>query len=151
MAMFLSKSANALDWLDHNPKTANILQTARELLTMEKLIASLLPVSLAQFVKLAHTDGQQIVLLVPGPAYAARVHQLSESITTKLNNHGWQIRKIIIRIDAKMSETETKKAYKSANYLDEFALGEFDKLRQNVAPGPLAEALDRLLEHHKLG
>lgn len=141
-------SINALDWLDKNPKTANLIVTARELIAVQKLIKQLVPRPIAKHTVVAQINGQQMVLIVPGPAYAARLKQVQTSLVKQLNKNGWNIDEIIVQIDAYMSVTETKPAHKKTNVLNQESLNEFAKLEQQVAPGPLADAISRLLAHH---
>lgn len=143
-----TNSINALDWLDKNPRTANLIVTARELIAVQNLIKQLIPGQLAKYVQVAYADGQQIAVIVPGPAYASRLKQMSNSLIRQLNQHGWSINKIIVQIDAHMSTTATETPRRKTNFLDSTSLNEFARLEQSLSTSPLTEAIQRLLRHH---
>lgn len=148
MAKFDFNNTNALEWLDTNPKTADLINVARSLLAIESLIRNLVPKSLAKHINVGQLNGQNLIILVPGPAHAARLNQITSTLSQQLNMHGWNINKIIVRINANKPVFETKRPQKNGNYLNAKALDEFAKLEQNIAPGPLADAIKRLLIHH---
>lgn len=139
---------NALDWLNQNQKSAQLIDTARSLIAAEKLIKNLVPKALAKHVRVSQINGQSLSLIVPGPAHAARLKQISDTLASQLNLNGWNINRIIVRIDAHRELVETKPPYKKTNTLSQEALVEFIALEKNVAPGPLAEAIKRLIDRH---
>ncbi len=139
----------ALDWLAHHPQGARMLQTARELLAIQSALAAVLPPALARHMRVARVDGPQITVVVPGPAHAARLRQLTAGAAEHLNTAGWPIHRILIRIDAAMGRGATQTAIREAEPLGEAALRSFEALGREVAPGPLADAIGRLLRHHR--
>lgn len=140
---------NALEWLDTDTKAAQLISTARSLLAIEKLITKLAPRALAKHIQVGQINGQSLSLIVPGPAHAARLNQISDSLCNQLNIHGWNFNRIIIRIDAHKRDMGAKKPYVKTNILSQEAIDEFIKLEQRITPSsPLADAIQKLIKHH---
>ena len=144
-----SSGTAALEWLDRNPQGAHMMRTARELLAIQAVLAGTLPPALARQIRVARIDGPQITVMVPGPAHAARLRQLTEAAALRIQDAGWPVERIIVRIDAAMGRTWTQKPRREAQPLGEDALRSFEDLGRQVAPGPLADAIGRLLRHHR--
>mgnify|MGYP001045980308 CR=1 FL=1 len=144
-----SASHTAADWLGSDQHGANVLSTARMLLSIEQAAKQVLPPALAQVCKVARIDRQQITLAVPSAAYAARLRQLAPRIVQLLAGNGWNLNEISVKVQAGLLQSQTKTARtKSAVPLDDNALDAFERLRSNLKPGPLADAISRLLVHH---
>lgn len=138
-----------LDWLHRNPQGMRILQTAHELLALEATLAHVLPTALARGIRVAQVEGPVVTIMVPGAAHAARLRQLAQSAATRLQEAGWPIERIVVRIDARSDATPTQTPNRETRPLNTQALEAFEALGQKVAPGPLAEAISRLLLHHR--
>ncbi|MFV0282607.1 MAG: DciA family protein [Castellaniella sp.] len=126
-----------------------MMRTVRELLAIQAVLAGALPPALAHQTRVAKKDGPQITVMVPGPAHAARLRQLTEAAARRIRDAGWPVERIVVRIDAAMGRTETEKSRREAEPLGENALRSFKDLERQVAPGPLADAIGRLLRHHR--
>lgn len=144
-----SSGTPALEWLDRHPQGAQLMRTARELLAIQAVLAGTLPAALARRIRVARIDGPQITVMVPGPAHAARLRQSTEAAAARLRDAGWPVERIVVRIDAAMGRTWTEKPHREAEPLGEGALRSFEDLGRRVAPGPLADAIGRLLRHHR--
>uniref|UniRef100_UPI003341CAFB DciA family protein n=1 Tax=Castellaniella defragrans TaxID=75697 RepID=UPI003341CAFB len=138
-----------LDWIAGDQRGAGILDTARRLMAAETLLAQALPPGLARHCKAALFDRQRLTVSVPSPAHAARLRQLAPSVTDHLRGAGWPIEDIVVRIDATLGRSATKPPLRQAEVLDDGALESFEALRQALQPGPLADAVSRLLRHHR--
>ena len=138
-----------LEWLDRHPEGAHLMQTVRELLQIQAVLAGTLPAALARQIRVARIDGPQIIVMVPGPAHAARLRQLTEAAAARIRDAGWPVERIVVRIDAGMGRTWTQKPRREAEPLGANALESFEDLGRHVAPGPLADAIGRLLRHHR--
>lgn len=138
----------ALSWLADDPSGARLMRTAHRLLAAQAALEQVLPRPLAAHVRVARIHGPQMTVVVPGPAYAARLRQLATQATEHLAEAGWPIRQIVVRIDAAMRPIEAPKPRRMARGLDARALQSFRDLQQAIAPGPLAQAITRLLRHH---
>ena len=144
-----SSGTPALAWLDRHPQGAQMMRTARELLDVQAVLAGTLPPALARHVRVARIDGPQITVMVPGPAHAARLRQMTGAAAERIREAGWPVEHIVVRIDAAMGRTWTQKPHREAEPLGENALQSFEDLGRQIAPGPLADAISRLLRHHR--
>lgn len=139
----------ALGWLGGDQHGAQVLEMARRLLAVEQAAKDALPPALALACKVARIDRQQITLAVPSAAYAARLRQLAPSVAQTLVDGGWNLTEIKVKVQAGLLQNQTKRSGKEVVPLDNAALNAFDELRGNLRPGPLAEAVQRLLERHR--
>src|SRR5690606_18678601 len=128
---------------------AQVLATARELLAIEQAAKQALPPALAAVCKVARIERQQVVLAVPGAAYAAKLRQMAPRIMQLLNTRGWNLTQIEVKVQASLNKTQTKTAPREITPLDAAALSAFETLYQDLPPGPLANAVQRLLHHHR--
>jgi hypothetical protein len=143
------RNAQILEWLGTDQHSAGVLETARQLLAAEALIVQALPVALARRIKVAQIDRQRMTLSVPGAAHAARLRHMTPTLLQHMRDHGWNVNEIILRVYAGIPENAIKTAPRDVRALDAGALQAFGALRRNVRPGPLADALERLLRHHR--
>lgn len=139
----------ALGWLRENPQGALMLQTAREMLALEAVLAQALPAALAQRARVAHVEGGALTVMVPGAAHAARLRQLARSAAARLQDAGWPIERIVVRIDARCDTGQPQTSNGENRALDAQALRAFEALRNEIEPGPLSEAINRLLARHR--
>ncbi|HUH40007.1 MAG TPA: DciA family protein [Castellaniella sp.] len=138
-----------LDWMAGDQQAAGILQTAQRLLAIEAVMARVLPAGLGRCSKAALTDRQGLTVSVPSPAHAARLRQLAPTLANELRAAGWPIEDIVIRIDAGLVALRTKPALRQTEGLGPQALASFESLQRSLRPGPLADAVARLLRHHR--
>ncbi|MGB3741851.1 MAG: DciA family protein [Castellaniella sp.] len=141
--------APALSWLQANPQGAHLLQTAHTLMALQSALRATLPLALQRRAQVARIEGQQLTVLVPGPAYAARLRQLTHQVASQLQQQGWPVETIVVRIDAAMGQAGTQKPLRETRPLDEQALHCFETLAKDLSPGPLSDAVSRLLRHHR--
>jgi len=139
-----------MEWLGSDRHGASVLDTARMLISIERAIKHVLPPALAQVCRVARVDRQQITLAVPSAAYAARLRQVAPRIMALLAGNGWNLNEINVKVQAGLSQSRTETARtKEVVPLDENALNAFEGLRNALQPGPLADAVTRLLAHHR--
>lgn len=141
----------ALSWLDGDQHGSQVLATARHLLAVEQAIQRVLPAPLNLGCKVARIDRQQITLAVPSAAYASKLRQLGPRILDRLTDNGWNLTEISVRVQGGLHKTATKVTQRQVVPLDETALAAFDSLRQGLNPGPLSDAISRLLSRHRVG
>jgi len=139
----------AVSWLGSDVQGAQVLTVARNLLKVEQAIKAALPAALADVCKVARIERQQLTLAVPSAAYASKLRQLAPRIARLLADGGWNVNEIIVKVQAGLLQSQTKAAPREVIPLDETALKAFDDLRSKLRPGPLAEAIERLLGHHR--
>jgi len=144
-------AAQALQWLVLDETGANVLATAQSLLQAEAIIRAALPPILALTCRVANIDRQCITLAVPAAAHATRLRQLAPRLLRALEGRGWNLTEMEIRVQAGLARHAPPKPPRETRPLDGPALDCFQELRKNVAPGPLSEAIERLLVHHGAG
>ncbi|MGP1613867.1 MAG: DciA family protein [Pollutimonas bauzanensis] len=139
----------AVSWLGSDQHGSQVLATARQLIAVEHAAKNALPPALASVCRVARIDRQQITLAVPSPAYAAKLRQLAPRILLLLNGSGWNLNEISVKVQASLLQSRTETPLRQVEPLDDKALHAFDELQNKLPPGPLAEAIKRLLGHHR--
>lgn len=139
----------AVSWLGSDVQGAQVLTVARNLLKVEQAIKAALPAALADVCKVARIERQQLTLAVPSAAYASKLRQLAPRLVRLLADGGWNLNEIIVKVQAGLVKSQTKTAPRRVAPLNESALRAFDELHNNIRPGPLADAISRLLKHHR--
>jgi len=139
----------ALDWLGRHPRGSDLLQTAHELLALQAVLAGTLAPALGRRIRAAQREGPVLTVVVPGAAHAARLRQMTAAMIRRLQQAGWPIEQIVVRIDARPDVNRTQQPIREIQPLGTEALRSFEALGGQVAPGPLADAIRRLIIHHK--
>lgn len=142
-------AALAASWLSNDQQGAQVLGAARRLLEAEHVMRTVLPPPLAAVCKVARIERQQMTLAVPSAAYASKLRQLAPRIGRSLNQSGWNLNEIQVRVQAGLQPGQTKTARREVIPLGDTALNAFDELHDSLRPGPLADAIKRLLGHHR--
>lgn len=124
------------------------MATAQALMQAEEIVRKALPPVLAHSCRVANIDRQCLTLAVPAAAHATRLRQLTPTLLRALARHGWNLNQIDIRVQAGLLAHARKTPPREVQPLGRNALDCFEELQQNVEPGPLAEAISRLLTHH---
>jgi len=140
----------AIDWLSSDRHGANVLTTARTLLALEAAIQKMLPSGLAQGCRVARMEDQRVTLAVPSAAYAARLRQLAPRTVAQLAGSGWNLTEIQVKVQAGLLQERIKVSQpKQSIPLDSNAVDAFRDLHDNLRPGPLADAIAKLVARHK--
>ncbi|ARP88540.1 DciA family protein [Bordetella genomosp. 9] len=143
----------ALGWLGHDARGAGVLATARLHLQIQRAVAAAVPPALGAVCRVARLEHDRLQLAVPSAAHAAKLRQMAPRIAQALQAGGWNLNEIAVKVQAGLPGAGTKPARppKEAVPLDETALNAFQALRETLHPGPLADAVERLLRHHRQG
>lgn len=144
-----SGQSHALGWLAGDQQGSQVLEMARQLMAAQTHVSKALPPALGKACKVARIDRQQLTLAVPSAAHAAKLRQLLPTVMRRLNAAGWNITDALVHVQAHLFAGETIKAERQVQPLDERALQSFEQLRDSLPQGPLAEAIERLLRHHR--
>jgi len=139
----------AVSWLGNDQQGANVLAAARNLLSAQEAVRESLPPALARACQVARIDRQRMTLAVPSAAYAAKLRQLAPRIIQLLASRGWDLQDVNVKVQASLPWGQEKAVEREVVPLDDNALQAFDALRSNIRPGPLADAIGRLLAHHR--
>lgn len=138
----------ALNWLRADQHGASVLATAKNLLAAEQEASHALPPGLAKVCRVARIEKQRLTLAVPSAAYASKLRQLGPSILARLNDAGWNLNEITVRVQGSLAQNMTESSTRTTEPLGPGALDAFSELRSNLQPGPLSDAIERLLKHH---
>jgi len=142
----------ALGWLGHDSRGAGVLATARKHLQIQYAVAAVLPAPLGSVCQVARLENQRLQLVVPTAAHAAKLRQLAPRIAQALTDRGWNLSEIAVKVQAGLPKPGMRQPPpKEAQPLDETALHAFEELQERLRPGPLADAVARLLRHHRSG
>lgn len=141
-------AAPVLDWLDTDQHGASVLATARAMLDAQAHIRRALPPGLGPACSVVRIEGQRMTVGVPGAAYASKLRQMAPRLVRTLNDAGWNLNEIIVRVQGGLRDTVTNPSPRQIEPLGPLALQAFDSLQAQLDPGPLAEAIQRLLHRH---
>lgn len=140
-----------MGWLGHDTRGAGVLATARLHLQIQRTVAAAVPPVLGAVCRVARLEADRLQLAVPSAAHAAKLRQMAPRIAQALQAAGWNLNEITVKVQAGLPGAGTKapRPPKEVVPLDETALGAFEALRNTLNPGPLADAVERLLHHHR--
>lgn len=138
----------ALDWLGADTHGAQVLATARNLLEAEQEARHVLPPGIARVCRVARIEKQTVTLAVPSAAHASKLRQLGPRVLARLNGAGWNLNEITVRVQGALVQSATPQVDRTTEPLGPAALDAFSQLDKALPPGPLSEAIQRLLKRH---
>jgi hypothetical protein len=142
-------STHLIGWLGHDSQSANVLATAQMHLNMRSAVVGALPTNMRSAFEVIKLDHQVLTLMVSSAAYAAKFRQLSPRVTSHMQAAGWNITEIKLKVQGGLGLPEVVKPPREARTLDSTDLKAFEDLRSALRPGPLADAVAKLLRHHQ--
>ncbi len=142
---------SALGWLGHDMRGAGVLATARKHLQIQHAVAAVLPPALGALCVVAKLENQHLQLAVPGPAHAAKLRQMAPRIAQTPDRSRLERKRNQRPGASRHAAAGTKSATPAqagpAPGLD--CPGCLRDAASGLAPRPLADAVARLLKHHK--
>ncbi len=138
----------ALNWFKEHHEAASVLVTAEQMLQLEALIRKHLPSGIGGNCHVAGISQQGLIIAVPGPAYASKVRQLVPGLLNHLNQAGYNLTKITVRIVGNITMGMQPKPKRNVTPLNKESLSCFASLQNELPPGPLAQAVNNLLKRH---
>ena len=138
----------ALDWLNTDTHGAQVLATAQNLLDAEREVRRALPPAIAVVCRVARIEKHNVTLAVPSAAYASKLRQLGPRILTRLNDTGWNLNEVTVRVQGALVQGPAPQTVRTAEPLGPTALDAFSQLNDALTPGPLSDAIQRLLKRH---
>lgn len=144
-----SGSAHLIGWLGHDSQAASVLATAQLHLKVRAAIGEAIPPAMRGAFEVIRLEAHALTLMVSSAAFAAKFRQIAPRVTTHLQASGWNVNEIKLRVQGGLGLPDTKKPEKEARALDQQDLQAFEELNKNLRPGPLADAVARLLAHHQ--
>jgi hypothetical protein len=118
-------------------------------LNMRSAVVSALPANMRSAFEVIKLDNQVLTLMVSSAAFAAKFRQLAPRVTAHMQKAGWNIAEIKLKVQGGLGLPEIVKPPREARTLDETDLKAFEDLRTALRPGPLADAVAKLLKHHQ--
>ncbi|ALM87356.1 DciA family protein [Bordetella sp. N] len=143
------QQATPLGWLGHDNHAASMLATVRLHMQIQAAVAKILPPALGEVCRVARIETDKLQLAVPSAAHAAKLRQMAPRVAQALSAAGWQLNEISVKVQAGMKPPPPPPPPREAAPLDDTALEAFATLQKNLRPGKLADAVARLLKHHK--
>jgi len=144
-----SGSAHLIGWLGYDSQAASVLATAQLHLKIRAAIGEAIPPAMRGAFEVIKLEANALTLTVSSAAFAAKFRQIAPRVTTHLQSVGWNVNEIKLRVQGGLGLPETKNPEKEARALDQQDLQAFEELNKNLRPGPLADAVARLLAHHQ--
>lgn len=143
--------APLLGWLGRDANAAAVLATAQRHLQVRAAVSAALPPPMRDAFDVLKIENGVLTLSVSSAAFAAKFRQLAPRVTSHLQGSGWNLSEIKLRVQGPMGFGEQPRPKKEARALDRQDLKSFEELGAKLRPGPLADAVSRLLAHHRAG
>ncbi len=144
-----SSGAHLLGWLGNDAQAASVLATAQLHIKMCAAVSSALPTPMRGAFDVVKIENNVLTLTVSSAAFAAKFRQLAPRVTSHLTGLGWNLTEIKLRVQGGLRLPEAPHPKKEARALDEQDLRAFEELGAQLRPGPLADAVTKLLSHHR--
>lgn len=145
-------ASGAADFLRSNDKIASLLPTVQRNLALQKDCGVVLPPIFAACEVMQVAEGQ-LTLSAPNAALATKLKQQCPKLQTYLQERGWQINAIRIKVQVRRvaeKSVTTKQIVFSGKALQAF--GELEHALENTPQNAgLRAALVRLLDNHRNG
>jgi len=143
------QASAAIDWLGRGQRSGTILATAQRLMQAQRVVRQALPGAMGAACQVALIDAHSMTLTVPSAAHAAKLRQMGPAICRELNRQGWAISDVHVKITMR-APPGIQPAARYGVPLGPKGLQAFAELAATLPPGPLADAVARLLRHHQV-
>jgi hypothetical protein len=144
-----TKGAHLIGWLGHDAQAASVLATAQLHLKLRAVVEQALPAAMRGAFDVLKIEQSTLTLMVNSAAFAAKFRQLAPRVTAHIQAAGWNLVEIKLRVQGGLGIPVAVQPAKEARALDQQDLKTFEVLNQQLRPGPLADAVARLLAHHQ--
>jgi len=138
----------AIDWLGRDARSSTILATVQRLMQVQRVIRQMLPGTMGAACQVARMDANSMTLTVPSAAHAAKLRQMGPAILRRLAHEGWAVTDIHVKITMQPPPS-VQASPRHGVSLGPQGLQAFSDLASTLQPGPLADAVARLLAHHR--
>jgi hypothetical protein len=136
-------------WLGHDAQAASVLATAQLHIKLRALVEQALPATMRGAFEVLKIERGTLTLTVSSAAFAAKFRQLAPRVTSHIQAAGWNLLEIKLRVQGGLGIPAAVTPKKEARALDQQDLKTFEALTHKLRPGPLADAVARLLAHHQ--
>ncbi len=144
-----SSGTHLLGWLGNDAQAASVLATAQQHIKMRAAVSATLPAPMRGAFDVVKIENNILTLTVSSAAFAAKFRQLAPRVTSTLTGLGWNLTEIKLRVQGGLRIPEAAHPKKEARALDAQDLRAFEELGAQLRPGPLADAVMKLLSHHR--
>lgn len=142
-------SASSLSDLLASQLPAGLAARARALLDTQAALDRVLPAALAGHVRVMQLENGVLSLACDSGAVASRLRHQTDALTASLGRHGTVVTAVRVSVNPELLARYTHPVEKTG--LPPAALEGLAHLNAEIEDGPLKEALDRLLRHHRKG
>lgn len=140
-------SASSLSDLLASQLPSGLAVRARALLNTQAALERALPAALAGHVRVMQLENAQLSLACDSGAVASRLRHQTEALLVKLAKHGIAASAVRVSVNPELLARYTHPVEKTG--LPPAALDGLAHLNAEIEEGPLKEALERLLRHHR--
>ncbi|MEN9589269.1 MAG: hypothetical protein RLZZ481_1055 [Pseudomonadota bacterium] len=144
-----TKGSHLLGWLGHDAQTASVLATAQRYIKLRAVVSEALPPTMRDSFEVLKIEQDTLTLMASNAAFAAKFRQIAPSVIAHAQAAGWNLTEIKLRVQGGLRIPVAPKPVKEARALDKHDLQTFEDLNRQLRPGPLADAVARLLAHHQ--
>ena len=145
-----SGSSHLLGWLGNDTQAASVLATAQLHIKIRTAVSAALPLAMRGAFEVIKIESNILTLTVSSAAFASKFRQLAPRVTAHIQSLGWNMTEIKLRVQGGMGLPVVAKPPREARTLDKQDLMAFENLNRQLRPGPLADAVARLLKHHQI-
>ena len=142
-------SASSLSDLLASQLPAGLAVRARALLNTQGALDRALPAALAGHVRVMQLENGQLSLACDSGAVASRLRHQTDALMASLGKHGVDVTTVRIIVNPDLLARYVHPVEKTG--LPPAALDGLAHLTAEIEEGPLKDALDRLLSHHRKG
>ena len=137
-----------LTLLERHQPFMQLRASLEQITALAQDLTALLPAYLAAHVSPGLLQDGRLTLFTPHSACAARLRHLAPSITQVLQQRGWLVQTLKIRIRAHLANlTNTPPATKEA-HLSATGFTQLRTLSEQLEPSPLQTAITQMVERH---
>ncbi|MEI7569326.1 MAG: DciA family protein [Alcaligenaceae bacterium] len=144
-----TKGSHLIGWLGHDTQAASVLATAQLHIKLRSALVEALPITMRKGFEVLKIEHNTLTLMVSSAAFAAKFRQLAPRVITHIQAAGWNLSDIKLRVQGGLGIPVATPPKKEARALDQQDLKSFEDLTHQLRPGPLADAVARLLAHHQ--
>jgi hypothetical protein len=142
-------SASSLSDLLASQLPPGLAVRARALLNTQGALDRALPAALAGHVRVMQLENGQLSLACDSGAVASRLRHQTDALMTSLGKHGVDVTTVRVIVNPDLLARYVHPVEKTG--LPPAALDGLAHLTAEIEEGPLKDALDRLLSHHRKG
>lgn len=142
-------SANSLADLLASQLPNGLAVRARVLLGTQAALERALPAALAGHVRVMQLENRALSLACDSGAVASRLRHQTDALIASLGKHGTEVSAVRVSVNPELQARYVHPVEKPG--LPPTALEGLAHLNAEIEDGPLKEALDRLLRHHRKG